>query len=138
MIPKHQRPWFEKTVKPELHRLSRNGHAPGHHRWDGLRAFGLPTMYTLLKRLELRDSAQLAQAAGLKPPNAGAMNRGTKRPRSFPAVPQHARRNRGDDDEDRGLPATHITGRTCVTQRDVQPDGTVTVTVRTRTAYMLR
>lgn len=134
-IPKHHRAWFNETIKPELHRLSRNGHAPGHHRWDGMRLFGLPTMHCLLRRLDLPDSTALAQAAGLKPPSAAAMNRGTKRPRTSPPAPPVRTRNHGDDEE-RGLACTHITGRTVRLTNVDHAAGTVTV--RTRTAYMLR
>lgn len=130
MIPPNQRTWFEENIVPELQRLSRNGHAPGRHRWDDFRRLGLPTMHMLLKSLGLADTAALAQAAGLEPPDAGAMLRGTTYKKEK-TVPRCADRNRGDNDE-RGLAYVH---RTVEERRIVRGD---TVIVKTRTAYMLR
>ena len=118
--------WFDQEIAPELRRLAVDGHAPGRGIWNANRAEHLPTMQVVLSRMGLRRPAQLAEAAGLKPPSAAARNRG--RHHHWPDVVQPC--NHGDDD-----PGLAYISRDVQQRQIVRGD---TVIVRTRTTYVLR
>ena len=118
--------WFDQEIAPELRRLAVDGHAPGRGIWNAHRAEHLPTMQVVLSRMGLRRPAQLAEAAGLKPPSAAARNRGPRH--RWPDVVPPC--NHGDDD-----PGLAYISREVKQRQIVRGD---TVIVRTRTTYVLR